>query len=186
MKDVMLDFETFGSGPNACVVQVGACFFDRETGKIGQTFKRNIQAEIGELNPDTIYWWLQQSGDARDSILAEPRESASSVFRDLNYFLSGAQYVWSHATFDFVILKNTLKVLGLRPAVSYKTCLDIRTLMALADLDKDLFERKGTHHDALHDCKFQIEYCMAALNKLRNAFKYAEVQETFNFTTFLP
>lgn len=44
VKDVMIDFETLGNGKNAAVVQVGACYFDRGTGKIGGVFKRNIDA----------------------------------------------------------------------------------------------------------------------------------------------
>ncbi len=42
MRDCMIDFETLGTGPDAAIIQVGACYFDRVTGEIGATFKRNF------------------------------------------------------------------------------------------------------------------------------------------------
>jgi len=39
MKDVMLDVETLGTKSTAAIIQIGACYFDRETGEIGDKFK---------------------------------------------------------------------------------------------------------------------------------------------------
>jgi exodeoxyribonuclease VIII len=176
MKDVMLDLETFGIGPNACVVQIGACYFDRETGELGESFKANIDARSAVKNgavidADTVYWWLKQSKEAIASITTEPQTPNSmefDVFYALNIFLEGAKYVWSHATFDFVIVTNTLRRLSIKPSFKYTAARDIRTLVDLAGIGK-MQNREGIHHDALDDCKFQVAYCVEALNKLRSS-----------------
>ncbi len=42
MKDLMLDIETLDVKTTAVITQLGACYFDRYTGKIGRTFLQNI------------------------------------------------------------------------------------------------------------------------------------------------
>jgi len=37
-KDIMLDIETMGIRPTSAIVQLGACYFDRITGEIGDKF----------------------------------------------------------------------------------------------------------------------------------------------------
>jgi hypothetical protein len=63
MKDVMIDFETFGKVPNKCLSQIGAVYFDRVTGELGNKFKASIDARThqalgGAIDADTVYWWL--------------------------------------------------------------------------------------------------------------------------------
>jgi len=70
MKDVMIDFETFGNGKHACLCQIGAVYFDSTTGELGAEYKANIDAANhsklgGDLDADTVYWWLAQSIEAR-------------------------------------------------------------------------------------------------------------------------
>ena len=66
MKDVMLDFETFGNGKNACICQIGVAYFDRKTGKIGKTWKVNVDARTSQASgagfyADTGYFLPSQS-----------------------------------------------------------------------------------------------------------------------------
>ncbi len=173
MKDVMIDFETFGNGQNqqATICQVGACYFDKVTGEIGPTFAANIDArscqKIGStLDADTVYWWLQQSEAARQSLMDNQRD-IKDVFNNLNHFLSGAERIWSHATFDFVLLNNTMKTLEIKPAFSYKAGLDLRTLTYLAKVSTSDFVRDGTHHNGLADAIFQVKYAVAAMTKIQ-------------------
>lgn len=171
MKEAMLDFETFGNGKNALVVQVGACFFDRTNGNIGETFKMNVDAKSaqesgGEFDADTVYWWMQQHPLAIESILKSPALPIAEVFEGLNFFLSQAESIWSHATFDFVILTETLKRLRMKPKFSYRAARDIRTLKDLAG-GIPAIERKGIHHDALDDAIYQAQYTSAMLQKLK-------------------
>lgn len=171
----MIDFESFGIGRNAAIVQVGASYFDRNTGAIGPSFKRNIDARSsvrsgGEMDADTIYWWLNQSAEAIESITGGhgKLDHLADVMRELNEFLSTAENIWSHATFDFVILEETLKRLSIKPLFPYWAARDIRTLCELARINPrdKRFVRTGVHHDALDDCEFQIQYCVAALRKI--------------------
>jgi len=173
MKDVMIDLETFGNGKNACVVQVGAVYFNRVTGETGDVFKRNIDARSAvasgaEMDADTVYWWMSQEKAAIDSIMQGPLDPLGETFAALNIFLSKADAIWSHATFDFVIVMETFKRLGMKPKFSYRAARDIRTLIDLAQVDprNPRYIREGTHHDALDDAKFQVKYCVHALTKL--------------------
>lgn len=168
----MIDFETFGNSNAKCIVQVGACYFNRVTGEIGKTFKRNIDANShvnngGIIDADTVYWWLSQKEAARKSILAEPREDFAKVFTDLNIFLKDAQCIWSHASFDYPALQDNIKRLGLKTSFKYSSARDLRTIVDAANITVDHASRKDVHHDALEDCKFQVGYAVAALNKIK-------------------
>lgn len=171
MNNVMIDFETLGKGPNKAVCQVAAVYFNPTTGEMGKEFKATIDAESheligGQLDADTVYWWLSQSDAARKSIL-DNKVSVHTAMTDLNIFLSEAEHIWSHATFDFVTLNHVLSQLRLKPTFSYRSARDIRTLMYLAGINAKSFPRSGTVHDALEDCKHQINYCVAALCVLK-------------------
>jgi exodeoxyribonuclease VIII len=171
MDAVMIDFETFGNGENKCLCQVGAVYFDERTGELGKEFYTNIDAGShvkwgAVMDAQTVYWWLAQSEAARASILAEPRQDIVIAMEGLNNFLSGAKKIWSHATFDFVALVDTMKMVGIKPNFSYRSARDIRTLVDLAGTRVDATKREGVHHDGLADAKHQVKYVVAALNAL--------------------
>ena len=42
MKDLMVDIETLGVSHDSVITQIGACYFDRNTGEIGAKFIANI------------------------------------------------------------------------------------------------------------------------------------------------
>lgn len=172
VRDVMLDLETLGNGKNKAICQIGACYFDRETGEIGETFKVNVDVgshvKVGaELDSDTVYWWLSQSKEAQESILKEPKVSIQDAFNILNAFLAPAKAVWSHATFDFVAIQETFKQLNIKPLFHYRVARDLRTVVDLGKVTVTKQVREGLHHDALEDCKFQVKYCVAALNAIK-------------------
>lgn len=173
MKDLMIDFETLGNGKNACIIQVAAVYFDRISGQLGDEIKLNFDARDvvkhgGELDADTVYWWLSQSREAIDSISKGTMTEFVSGMHLLNSFLGVEAKIWSHATFDFVILTETLKRLNIKPIFSYRAARDIRTLLDLGKIDYKKYPREGVHHDALDDCKHQIKYCLPAFKKLEN------------------
>lgn len=183
MKDVMLDFETFGNGENKCLCQVGAVYFDNITGELGQEYKANIDAEShvrkgGVIDASTVYWWLSQSNEARASILADPKKDVTLAMNELNTFLTPATRIWSHATFDFVTLTETMRKLGIVPTFRYKAGLDLRTLTYLAGTTVTTFFREGTHHDALEDAKYQVKYAVAALNVVKTNKKAIKFLQT--------
>lgn len=172
MKDVMLDLETLGNGKNKCVCQIGACYFDRDTGEIGETLKINVDARShvkhgGELDPDTVYWWLSQDKAAQQSILAEPKVDVVEAFTQLNEFLAPAKAIWSHATFDFVTIQETFKQLNIKPKFHYRVARDLRTIVDAGKVSISKHIRVGVHHDALDDCRFQVGYCVASLQNIK-------------------
>lgn len=167
----MIDLETFGVNKTAVIVQIGACYFDRVTGEIGETFKVNISPVSGvkagcRMDAQTVSWWMGQSDAARASILAEPQLDINEVMEHLNQFLSKAKHIWSHATFDFCIIMEVMSLLDIKPKFSYKNARDIRTLSHLTGNKSFDGNRDGIHHDALDDCKHQVKYCVVALNSL--------------------
>lgn len=173
MKDLMIDLETFGKSYNAVVVQIGACYFDRITGEIGDTFIVNIDAERSmqcgfEMDASTVYWWLWQSKKARLSILEGNRSFVTDAITSFNDFAKKAKYIWSHATFDFVILMNYFNKMHIKPSFHYRSARDLRTLVDLAGItDFDKYRRVGVHHNALDDCVYQVQYAVDCLNILK-------------------
>lgn len=168
----MLDFETLSTDANATIIQIGACYFNRQTGEIGRTFKVNVDAvssvDSGTvIDPQTVYWWLSQSTEAIRSVTEGEKTNIVKAFSDLNDFLSNVDEIWSHATFDFVILQNTMKRLKIKSQYHYRAARDIRTLNSLAVNKKFDGKRDGVHHDALDDCIFQVKYVVEALNSIK-------------------
>jgi len=166
MKDVMIDIETMGTRATSAIVQIGACYFDRKTGEIGDVFTINIEHldDTFTVDHSTINWWLNQSEEARKSISVFG-VSIDNAMRQLREFLKDGEFLWSHATFDVPIIQNSFEKCRMKNPIPYRGMRDIRTLMDLADHRSET-EREGTHHDALDDCKFQVVYCVEALNKL--------------------
>ena len=187
MKDVMIDIETLGNRKNSAICQIGAVYFDRHTGELGEKFKVNIDVisavkSGAEMDGDTVYWWLNQSDAARQSILAEPRLPIEQAFTELNTFLSlhKVTAIWSHATFDFVTIMETYKRLDIKPVFSYKTARDIRTLVDLAKIKIDgNRKREGIHHDGLDDAIYQVKYCVEAFNQLNKLKALSAILKPF-------
>lgn len=172
MKDVMIDLETLGTRYNAMVVQIGACYFDWETGEVDRGFSATIDpGSYGDkftVDYGTIKWWMEQSDRARALLFESPMSLVEAMF-GLTAFLGENKDVllWSHATFDMPILQNAYETVGMKNPVSFRNMRDLRTLVDLADYTDEL-ERDGTHHHALDDAKFQARYALEALKKLKN------------------
>ncbi len=169
MKDVMIDLETLGTRHDAMIIQVGACYFDRMTGEIGREFKATIEPGEHEdkfsIDYDTVKWWFVRTDAARKSVIDSPVPLFNAL-NELAVFLEGWDIkIWSHATFDMPILMNSFDKLKIKFPVPYKNARDIRTLMDLSG-PSPLMERAGIHHDALDDAKFQVKYCVAAIEML--------------------
>lgn len=161
MTHLMLDLETFGKSSNAVISQIGACYFD-PSGRVGRTFFHNVDArscqEVGlTLDADTIYWWLSQSKEAQESLLRE-RIPLNRILTKFTRFSRFADVIWSHATFDFVILRNAYLAAGISFPFSYRAARDIRTIAHGASKVIKNTERTGIHHNALDDALFQVKY----------------------------
>jgi hypothetical protein len=172
MKDLMLDLETWGNSKDSVIVQIGACYFDRYTGEIGPKVCYNIDAESSiqegfNVWASTLYWWMTQSNEARQSFVEEPKLHVRTAIEYFNTFAKQAKQIWSHATFDFVILMGHFEKLNIKPNFHYRSARDIRTLTDLANLPNKEYPQVGTNHNALDDCLYQVQYCVDCFNKLK-------------------
>ena len=170
MKDLMLDLETMGSNYGSVITQIGACYFDRYSGEIGERFSVNADMhdavrEGFVIEPGAVKFWLGQPGR---SFLENPLplRDALELYRS---FARGAECIWSHSTFDFSMIQDACHRLRIKPVHAYRKTKDIRTLMELADTHKlDDTMNPESAHDALSDCLYQVQYCVKAFNVLKN------------------
>lgn len=172
MKDVMLDLETLSTGNNAVILQIGACYFDRITGEIGDTFCVNIDiaSSIKEgfsIDADTLKWWFKQDRGAKKSVI-DDGVSIQEALTMFNNFVHPEVSIWSHSTFDYTKLENYYFKTGITPVFSFRSSRDIRTIVDLANItDWSKYPDVGIHHNALDDCLYQVNYVVDCLNKLR-------------------
>jgi hypothetical protein len=172
MKDLMVDIETLGNGPTSVLTQIGACFFDRYTGEIGEKFCQNISVQncldMGlQLDWDTIKWWFEQTEEK--TWMKEP-QPLGKVLGQFSAFAKPAEAVWSHATFDMPIIANAYRRIKQGLPFHYRAMRDIRTLTDLAKVSKEEIAAtpaNGKTHNGLDDCVFQVAYCVKCFNKLK-------------------
>jgi exodeoxyribonuclease VIII len=169
MRELMVDIETMGTGKDAPIIQIGAVYFSMETGKTGDEFLINIDLEDSMKNgvvPDarTIYWWAGQSSEAGRMLQDPAPVNEFKGLQEFNQFAARATRVWSHATFDFVMLMTAMQRMDIKPMIHYRKARDIRTLTGLAGMTRDQInmfkvDRPGVHHNGLDDAIYQVAYC---------------------------
>lgn len=168
MKDLMLDLETMGSGIGSVITQIGACYFDRYSGEVGQKFNINVDMEDAvregfRIEPGAVKFWLGQPGRSF-LVRPEPIRYCLGLFHE---YAEKADCIWSHATFDFSMIQDAYQKLGMKP-LKYRKTKDIRTLMELAGTHKmDDTLHPESAHDALSDAIYQVGYCVKAFNILK-------------------
>lgn len=174
MKNVMLDLETLGQGPEAAIVAIGAVFFDLQDGTFGEPFYRVVDlasamAEGGKVDAATIMWWMGQPEEAR-AIFNLPAVPIDQALLDFASFLEGtadprAVQVWGNGSdFDNVILASAYRRSGLEVPWAFWNNRCYRTVKNLNPGRKLI--RQGTHHNALDDAVSQAQHLMALLSPL--------------------
>lgn len=170
MKDLMVDIETLGNGEYAAIVQIAACYFDRVTGEIGNKFDERIDlidaCKYGDVDGSTLKFWFQQDIEVIKQVMNGSRR-LDEVLSEFEIFSREADCIWSHATFDFVIIQEAIKKNDCLKKLKYKSARDLRTLCDLARIKEDDFPKVGKTHNALDDCFFQVTYTVIALNKIK-------------------
>lgn len=181
MHNVMLDLETMGSGPRAAIVTIGAVFFDPMTGELGEEFEAAIDlrssAKYGEIDPDTVLWWMRQSEEARAGITEGEQLLLPDALCNLYRWVftccpAPGVTMWGNgAGFDNVILRSAYVATGLVAPWQFWRDRDVRTIVDLGrtllgfDPKKEMpFE--GVRHSALADAKHQARYVSAIYRQL--------------------
>ena len=123
----------------------------------------------------TIYWWLRQSDYARAALVSPEPVPLPDALEALNAWLlsfgpASRLHLWSHATFDAVILMESYRVAGVTPAPHYRQMADLRTLDHFPKHDTvDLKHRHEHEHSALHDAWAQGQAVARALEAVRRS-----------------
>lgn len=172
---IMLDLETMCTGPNAAVVAIGAVIVDVEN-EGDQAFYRKISLASsvrhgGQIDPETVLWWLQQSEAARAEIVNNDTPMIAALISFASWVGavsdSPTACIWGNGSdFDNVILSNAYFNADLRVPWRYHNNRCYRTVKNLYPHIKPP-ERQGTHHNALDDARHQAAH-------LREILKYLE------------
>lgn len=192
MKHVMLDLETMGKGHRAAIVTIGAVFFDPMTGELGAEFEAHIHlrdsALFGDMDADTVLWWLGQSDEARAAVAynvdGEMRMALIQALQKFQAWLmaNGTEgkrpYVWGNgAGFDCTIMASAYEAVNKKHFIGFWNGFmdwDVRTVV---DMGRDLlgFDPKkdmpfeGVAHRALDDAKHQARYVSAIYQRMQAA-----------------
>lgn len=182
MNDIMVDLETMDNIGSAAIVSIGAVQCDLITGQTGEEFYRIVeldgQADLGlTMDAQTIYWWLGQSRGATEALLAPGKillEDMCNSFKKWVEYLEHPKIkrLWGNgASFDNAILRNAFKRVDIEFPIPFWQDRDMRTIVGF--YPKQMQEewrwknlRKGTHHNALDDAKYQVSYCSYILQEL--------------------
>ena len=177
MKDIMLDIETMGTGDNAAIMSIGACYFDPLTGEVGKTFHEQVSLEscvaLGmEIDASTVIWWMGQSDEARSKFYSNSKaKSCQRVIAELRCFIDVSAKVWGNGIgFDNVKVNNLTRLTGHEPLWEFWNDRDVRTIVDLgkligADPKRDMpFD--GVKHDALADAIHQAKYTSMIIQNL--------------------
>lgn len=175
MNNVMIDLETFDSGPRAVVTALGACRFD-ETGvsdKFYVVFNdlATQQSKGRTISAATVCWWMAQSDAARSAIITPASgDSATTVagLSDFGRWLGDTRpCIWGYgADFDCVVLGSLYEDFGITRPWSFRRNRCFRTLSDLFPT-LDTPKRIGVHHNAYDDALTQAERASVILRHIK-------------------
>lgn len=172
---IMLDLETLASTEDAAIIQIAAVAFDPVSGEIASEFSVHISKTIGHINPETVFWWMQQA--AASTVGKACAESDTDALAAVFYFgewvksLGEIGGVWSFpASFDLPVLSSAYAKAHLPKPWHYRAERCARTVLALAGFKgkdrPDVPAPEGYQaHDALSDCRMQVRWLIAAAQK---------------------
>jgi exodeoxyribonuclease VIII len=177
--EVMLDLETMGVAHDSPIISIGAVKFDpRGTiGELGDPSNPeyghfHVAVEFHSLTEagfvfdgKTVAWWLEQSDDARKSILMDPMPIASALSMFYLWFGEVSRPTWGNgAGFDNVILRNAYLRLGGTAPFKYSHDSCYRTMrMLFPDVP---YVPPVTAHNALSDAEAQAAHLQKLFNRL--------------------
>ena len=184
LNDISFDCESLGTDTDAPIIAIGAVAFDRTTGKLGQTFYKEIGIDsaikAGRVNADTLRWWINQSPQAK-VLLSKPDSEKQGLATTLLEFTSwargvgkGVPRVWAKGPAEDVAwLRTALRngSHGLSEPWNYSNVRDVRTIIELAEelagFDQRSVGDVGVAHNALDDAIYQANCVSAAYAALR-------------------
>ena len=180
----MIDLETLGTKPNACITQIGAMFFEPVSGgkcrnDVGFEYHVNIQSCFDHgltMDGDTVSWWLTQDNAAREAFVLGQQKNPPSLPEALmalinwplaNGYAWNGINVWANSPdFDLTILQSAFIACGLEVPWRYNAKRDCRTLFWMVG-GPPAVENVGTGHKAIDDAEYQACQVQAAMGMIR-------------------
>lgn len=166
MRDIMVDLETTGIGPDrTAVIQIAAVKFDLETQEVESTFFDRCMRipPHRSWQEDTRDWWLKQKRSIIEGIfrrMEDPREVMED-FVDWCY-PRGSLRLWAKPShFEYPFIESYCRDLGLINPFHYREVTDLNSFLRgkyypepVAEIDVPF---SGDAHNALHDTLHQIK-----------------------------
>lgn len=183
-KQVMIDIETLGTGPDAVILSIGATEFTLEQGvdyteeyyplTLYKRIKANSQPNR-KIDADTVDWWMRQSSEAQKALYDGEQCTLEIGLKALGIFLDhwDNPIVWANGVaFDIAILDHAYRQLGMKSPWRYSNVSCMRTLRNLVpSWVADSVHPIGDAHNAINDAQWQANYVAAALKYLRETIK---------------
>lgn len=161
--DLMIDIETLSTKPNALVLSIGMCWFDRahpddEVIALPIIYP-TLSQEDSHIDPQTVRWWMKQTDSARgvfDDIVEDKRISCTDAAIDVGEAVNNADRIWAKdPDFDCVILSHFVNQQVNFDWPFWKN-RSVRTMLDTVPVAKNM-EFEGTQHDALADAVHQAK-----------------------------
>ena len=172
MADLMIDIETVGTGPEACILTIAAQSFDPlGTGYHKQQFYARIDPDSQpgrNVEQGTIDWWATQPPEAQEEAFGlDNRIALDTALEELGRLIWQSKSIWANGpTFDMNILEHAYKSYNKPLPWQYYMVRDSRTVFSLWP-DQPI---PPTTHHALQDCQRQI-------GMLQNTLRHLKVTE---------
>lgn len=175
-KEVMVDIETLGTGPNSICVSMAAQTFTND-GPVGAPLflpldmSHQIAVARGG-DQDTLLWWFEQALKNPQAIkrsFGRERLHLPDAFGQFLRYAKGAETIWANGPqFDLVILEGVFK--GAPWPFGHRTARDMRTLREEAGMPYEWQPEGwvGIDHDPVDDCLFQIAVVLEARRRIRH------------------
>jgi hypothetical protein len=158
---VMLDIETLDTKNTAVILQIGGCIFNRE--RLVNKFRIDLDWENERANRTisnaTLAWWLAQDENVRSDVFyGGQRVAPIDACGSLDYILpADFDSIYSKGSFDFDILENLYKSMGLIAPWNFRQKRDYRTMLKVAEDIYGFKEDKSNSHNAMDDAVNQAE-----------------------------
>lgn len=176
----MIDLESLGLESDAIITQIAVLEFDNEYNETGHLSIRPSVVEqllAGRSTTEsTIQFWNNQPTELVSKMFSEPTMDAGDIMdhflRFINFNKRDGSELWANGMlFDINMMDSYLmQFMGdpnctLQGMFQYNKILDLRSIIRLEKVHlkenykklKDSIEVNGILHDALADCRWQLE-----------------------------
>lgn len=187
--DVMLDIETLGTKPGSIITQISAVAFNIDTREKLEQFDCKLDLKtLGDevlVNIDTLKFWTRNDSNSRylHSLLktdngVSPEIMAHKLynfFKELETTYELPLNIWGNGClFDNQFIYDLFETYGIKNPIRYSNNMDLRTLLYTLENITGITKttvlancKNEYQHNALEDCKSQIDQVFFALDNLR-------------------